>query len=70
MRKEKIDSAESDMVEHLRSVDNLVHYIAAKRISEKRATKMTLDEWDKIYDRLLRFVGTAQAKKLIEMGKS
>lgn len=70
MRKERIDSAEGDMVEHLRSVDTLVHYIAAKRISEKRATKMTLKEWDRIYNRLLRFVGTGQAKQLIEMGKS
>jgi hypothetical protein len=69
VRKERIDSAESDMVEHLRSVDNLVHYIAAKRISEKRATKMTLKEWDRIYNRLLRFIGTGQAKQLIEMSK-
>jgi len=70
VRKERIDGTEHDMVEHLRSVDNLVHYIAAKRVSEKRATKMTIKEWDRMYDRLLRFVGTSEAKKIIEMGKS
>jgi hypothetical protein len=69
MRKEKSDTAESDMVEHLQSVDTLVHYIASKRISEKRAARMTLKEWDKIYNRLLRFICTPQALQLIEMSK-
>lgn len=70
MRKEKIDTAESDLIEHLRSVDTLIIYIMTKRVSERRPRKITPKEWDRIYDRLLRFVGTGQAKKLIEMGKS
>jgi hypothetical protein len=70
MRKEQIDTAESDLVEHLRSIDTLAHYLAAQRVTRKQKPGMTLKEWDRIYNRLLRFVGTVQAKQLIEMGKS
>jgi hypothetical protein len=57
----------TSMLKLLRDVDNHVHCLAARRATKGGDPGMTLEEWDRIYDRLLRFVGTAHAKRLIKL---
>lgn len=59
----------ASLVELIRQVDTHVHTIASRRAVKHLPIGMTLKEWDKIYNRLLKFAGTKKAKKLIEYTK-
>lgn len=59
----------TSLVRLIRLVDTHVHCIAARRAVKQEKIGMTLKEWDRIYNRLLRFAGTPHAKRLIKYAK-
>lgn len=59
----------TSLVKLIRDVDNHIHCLAARRVNQGKPPGMTLKEWDRIYNRLLRFAGTPHAKRLIEYAK-
>jgi hypothetical protein len=59
----------TSLVQLICQVDNHIHCLAARRAVKRERIWMTLKEWGRMYNRLLRFAGTPHAKRLIKYAK-
>lgn len=61
-----IETDEGELLVLIKQVDNLIHRIASNRVIQGKKASLDPLFWERTFEKLIKFVGTKEAKALLK----